>query len=82
MTKETRSSVVAAVISSAIVSVFGGAIGTYVSFKLLEQRVAASENTIRMHEDMIRANKQNADEKLNQIATDVSYIRGRLEGKP
>lgn len=76
-----------------ITSMIGGSFGTYVSFKLLEQRVASGEArqaedrtavtelTVRVEANRKALEDQNfrLAERLAEVGRDVSYIRGRIE---
>lgn len=77
MNKETKSAIIAGVISSGVVSLIGGAGSMYVGYALVENRVKALEAKVIEQE----SRQTTADSRINQIAVDVSFIRGKLEGK-
>lgn len=64
------------VLPTLAISVVGGGLSMYVSFKLVAHRVTDLER--RMQQAEAKADRQ--EEVQAQIARDVAYIRGRMEG--
>jgi len=66
------------VLATAIVSALGGGVGMWVGFQLISQRVAAIESK-NLEQD---ARMAKTEDLATRVASDVAYIRGRLEPKP
>ena len=79
--REIKIGVAVAVLGAFIVSTVGGAMGVYIGYRLLEQRMATVERLVEHHGAAIEANRRDSDTQLSKIAADVSYIRGKLENK-
>lgn len=79
--REIKIGVAVAVLGAFVVSIAGGALGVYVGYRLLEQRMTSVEHTVESHGIAIEANRRDSETQLNKIASDVSYIRGKLENK-
>lgn len=79
--REIKVGMTIAILGAFIVSIAGGALGVYVGYRLLEQRMTSVERTVESQGIAIEANRRDSDTQLNKIASDVSYIRGKLENK-
>ena len=74
-------STVPSIIAALVVSLVGGSASMFISWKLIEQRMHQMETRIAEHDSLIRENRRSADDRLEKIANDVSYLRGRAEGE-
>lgn len=76
--------IVILVISCAV----GGGSGTFITYNLIQYRVEQLEVRVEKIAESVSANKTLAEEglkdlqsKLSDVRSDVSWIRGKLEGK-
>jgi hypothetical protein len=79
--REIKIGIAVAVLGAFIVSTVGGAMGVYIGYRLLEQRMATVERLVEQHGIAIDSNRRESEIQLSKIAADVSYIRGKLENK-
>ena len=66
----------------------GGGTGTAITYQLIQYRVEQLESRVEKIDAAVSANKTLADDglkdlqsKLSDVRSDVSWIRGKLEGK-
>lgn len=79
--REIRVGVAVAVLGAFVVSLMGGALGVYVGYRLLEQRMTSAEATISDLSHDMAVIRRDYDDKLSRLLSDVSYIRGKMENK-
>lgn len=79
--REVKIGVAVAVLGAFIVSLVGGALGVYVGYRLLEQRMSAVESAVADSQHSIDTLRRDYDDKLSKLLADVSYIRGKMENK-
>jgi len=79
--REIRIGIAVTVLGAFVVSVAGGALGVYVGYRMLEQRMSSLERVVEQQGLAIENNRLSSDARLSAIAVDVSYIRGKLENK-
>jgi pimeloyl-ACP methyl ester carboxylesterase len=74
-------------IATAVVSLVGGGMGTYIAFRLLEAKTESNTNAIAVLEAKVEANRDRTDAVLSNIQAQVadinagvSFLRGKAEG--
>jgi len=79
--REIRVGIAVAVLGAFIVSMTGGALGVYVGYRLLEQRMTSVEAAQLEQQHSIDSLRRDYDDKLSKLVADVSYIRGKMENR-
>lgn len=76
------------IVAAFVVSLFGGGVGTYISFNLLSYRVEQLEKSVLEHDKYDQAQDARFDDykseirrDIGEIKDDVAYIRGKMEGR-
>lgn len=79
--------VLVSVVAALIVSLVGGSASMYVTYRVMEHRIATIEAKQARIEQDVSSNKDVAENairdlvgKLGDVRADVSWIRGKLEG--
>jgi hypothetical protein len=76
------------IVAAFVVSLFGGGVGTYISFNLLSYRVEQLEKGVadintydRVQDERLDVYKSEIRNDLSEIKDNVAYIRGKLENR-